>query len=58
MLGVGGFGAHPALLGGHHHHHYGDMGLPGMAHLGGMGMPGKAVPSGCQIGVAFCAHCL
>lgn len=38
MMGLGAFGAHPALLGGHP---YGDMGLPGMGHMGGMGMPGE-----------------
>lgn len=34
LMGLGAFGAHPALLGGHP---YGDLGLPGMGH---MGMPG------------------
>lgn len=36
LMGLGAFGAHPALLGGHP---YGDLGLPGMGH---MGMPGGA----------------
>lgn len=33
MMGLAGFGGHPALLGAHHHP-YGDMGLPGMGHMG------------------------
>ncbi|PRW59813.1 CUGBP Elav-like family member 2 isoform X2 [Chlorella sorokiniana] len=38
LMGLGAFGAHPALLGGHH---YGDLGLAGMGHMGMPGMPGS-----------------
>ncbi|EFN54356.1 hypothetical protein CHLNCDRAFT_135626 [Chlorella variabilis] len=46
MMGMGGFGAHPALLGAHHHHPYGDMGLPGMTHMAMPGMGGLGAMSG------------
>jgi hypothetical protein len=44
MMGMGTFGAHPALLGGHHP--YGDMGLPGMGPMGIPGMSGLGAMSG------------